>query len=74
MVALFFIAYSSTPNKNPSGQDALMRWINNGFVRVLKPSDKIDMANYGIAKCKIESENGETYYVASEFVTNINLS
>ena len=51
-----------------------MRWINNGFVRVLKPSDKIDIVNYGIAKCKIESENGETYCVANEFVTNINLS
>lgn len=53
---------------NRHDQKALMVMINAGYVKVLNSRDKIEMINYGFAKSKVKLENGQTYFVANEFV------
>ncbi|MEL7586607.1 MAG: hypothetical protein AAGU19_07810 [Prolixibacteraceae bacterium] len=54
---------------NRYDQDALTAMLLNGYAKVLNTGDKIEMVDYGFAKCKIKLKNGQTYYVAREFVT-----
>lgn len=51
-------------------QNSLMKMIASGYVRVMSVNDNIEMVDYGFAKCKIKLENGQTYYVSSDFVTH----